>query len=73
MMEQLHRLAGGAVRRAKDGAELRAGQGDHLSAAALEALTLFLREAGAPLDNNLVERALKQRCCTGRTRCSTGR
>ena len=29
-------LAGGAVRRAEDGAQLRAGQGDHLSAAALE-------------------------------------
>jgi transposase len=26
----------------------------------LEPLTLFLREAGAPVDNNLVERALKK-------------
>ena len=32
------RLAGGAVRRAEDGAQLRSGQGDHLSVAALESL-----------------------------------
>ena len=31
-----------------------------------ERLTLFLRQAGAPLDNNLVERALKKRFCTAR-------
>ena len=36
-------------------------------------LTLFLRQAGAPLDNNICERALKKRwCCFVRTRCSIG-
>src|SRR4051794_26664477 len=32
------RLAGGAVLRAKNGVQLRSGQGDHLSVAALESL-----------------------------------
>jgi hypothetical protein len=34
-------------------------------------LTLFLREPGAPLDNNVCERALKSQSCTGKTPCST--
>jgi hypothetical protein len=33
-----------------------------------EKLTLFLRKAGTPLDNNLCERALKRRSCTVRIR-----
>jgi transposase len=35
-----------------------------------EKLTLFLRQAGAPLDNNLCERALKKRSSTEKTRFS---
>jgi hypothetical protein len=39
VMEKLYGwLAGGAVRRAEDRAQLRFGQGDHLSVAALESL-----------------------------------
>ena len=53
-------MAGGAVGGAKDGAELRAGQGDLLPAGHWLKLTLFLRQPGAPLDNNIVERALKK-------------
>jgi hypothetical protein len=37
-------------------------------------LTLFLREAGAPVDNNLVERALKKAILhRKKTRCSIRR
>ncbi len=36
-----------------------------------DALTLFLRKAGAPLDNNICERALKRRFCIAKTPCST--
>ena len=36
-------------------------------------LTLFLRQAGAPVDNNIVERALKRAFFTGRMPCSIGR
>ena len=36
VMDRTARLAGGAVCRAEGGAELRSGQGDHVSAAALE-------------------------------------
>ena len=43
----------------QDGTELRPGQSDHLFIASLERLTAFLRQAGAPLDNNIFERALK--------------
>ena len=53
-------VAGSAVRGEEDGAQLRSGQSDHLPAAALEGLTLFLRQAGAPLDNNICEEALKR-------------
>ena len=75
VMEQTAWLAGSAVCRAQDGAELRAGQGDHVPAAITgEPLTLFLREAGAPLDNNLVERALKRAILAPQElRCSIGR
>jgi hypothetical protein len=34
-------------------------------------LTLFLRQPGAPLDNNVCERALKKAICIAGTRCST--
>ena len=52
-----HRATGGAAGRA----QLRAREGDHVSAEALGAeLTLFLREPRAPLDNNLCERALRK-------------
>lgn len=36
-------------------------------------LTLFLRIAGAPVDNNIVERALKRLFCIGKMHCSIGR
>jgi len=36
-----------------------------------EPLTLFLRKAGASLDNNLCERAMKKAFCIVRIRCST--
>jgi transposase len=36
-------------------------------------LTQATRVVGAPLDNNLVERALKMAGCIARTRCSTRR
>jgi len=36
-------------------------------------LTLFLRQPGAPLDNNIAERALKKAICTVRTRSSIRR
>ena len=36
-----------------------------------EKLTLFLRVAGAPIDNNLVERALKKAILHRRTLCFT--
>jgi hypothetical protein len=38
-----------------------------------KALTLFLRQPGAPLDNNVCERALNAPCCIERMRCSFGR
>src|SRR5215471_13896983 len=38
-----------------------------------EKLTLFLRQAGAPLDSNIVERALKKAFYIARMRCSTRR
>ena len=41
-------------------AKLRLGQSDQIHALHWQALTLFLREPGAPLDNNLAERALKK-------------
>jgi Transposase IS66 family len=40
--------------------QLPIGQGDHISTRHWRPLTLFLRQAGAPLDNNLVERSLKR-------------
>jgi len=50
----------GPVRGEESGTELRPGPSDFLPAQTLEKLTLFLRVAGAPIDNNLVERALKK-------------
>jgi hypothetical protein len=38
-----------------------------------QALTLFLRVAGAPLDNNICERSLKRASCIARTRSSFAR
>ena len=43
------RLAGGAVRRAEDGAQLRSGQGDHLSVAALESLDDVSARSRSPI------------------------
>jgi len=51
---------GDSVCGAQNRTELRAGQGDFLFTEALDELTLFLRQPGAPLDNNIVERALKK-------------
>ena len=52
-------MAAAAVRRAAGRAELVAGRGHRVHAQALGELTLFL-PAGAPLDNNICERALKK-------------
>jgi transposase len=38
-----------------------------------KALTTFLREAGAPLDNNVVNARSSEPCCIARTRCSIAR
>ena len=57
---QAARLAGGAVRRAEDGANAGLGKAITYLLRHWKALTTFLREAGAPLDNNLCERALKR-------------
>ena len=53
-------MDGGAVGGAQDGAELRTGQSHLLSTQSLEEADAFLRQAGAPIDNNIVERALKK-------------
>ena len=53
-------MAGGAVSRAQDRAELRAGPGDHVSAAALAALDVVPPQSRSSLDNNIVERSLKR-------------
>ena len=53
-------MAGGAVSRAADGAELWAGAGDHVSAAPLASLNVVPPQSWGPIDNNLVERALKR-------------
>jgi transposase len=61
VMDQAAPMAGRADRRAQDRAQLRARQNDHVSVASLAASdALFLRIAGAPVDNNIVERALKR-------------
>lgn len=52
-------LAKRTVRGKERGAELRSRQGDFLSTKVL-GLTLFLRQANAPLDNNIAERGLKK-------------
>ena len=49
-----------AVCGAQNGTELRAGQGDLLSTAALAGADAVSAAAGAPLDNNIAERALKK-------------
>jgi hypothetical protein len=51
-------LADGAVRREESRAKLGSGPGHLLKH--WERLTLFLRQPGAPLDNNIRERALKK-------------
>jgi transposase len=51
---------GDAAFRAQDGTQFRTGQSHHVSAESLAEATLFLREPGAPVDNNIVERALKK-------------
>jgi hypothetical protein len=53
-------MAGHPAEEKQSGAELRLKQCHRLHAAALARATLFLREPGAPLDNNLVERAVKK-------------
>jgi hypothetical protein len=49
VMQSTARLAGGAVRRAQDGAELRAGQGHHLSVAALAAVDAVSPTSRSPV------------------------
>jgi transposase len=46
VMDQLHGWLAGAVSQAEDGTQLRIGQGDHLSAAALERADPFLKTTG---------------------------
>src|SRR5947209_5031977 len=53
-------MDGGAVGGAQDGTELRLGQSHLLFTESLAEADAFLRQAGAPLDNNIVERALKK-------------
>ena len=48
------------VRRKESGAELGAGEAITYCLKHWEPLTLFLRQAGTPLDSNIVERALKK-------------
>ena len=48
------------VRRKESGAELGAGEAITYCLKHWERLTLFLRQAGTPLDSNIVERALKK-------------
>ena len=58
---QTARVAGGAVSRVPNGAELRAGPGYLLSAAPLASLDVVSSQSrAAPLDNNIVERSLKR-------------
>jgi transposase len=52
-------VAGSTVRSKTSGTQLGPGQGHHVLRH-WKGLTAFLREAGAPLDNNLCERALKR-------------
>ena len=59
-MEELHAWLGRQFDERSRGAQLGAGRGHHLHARHWERLTLFLRVAGAPLDNNICERALKK-------------
>ena len=60
MMEQLHGWLEGQL--AEEKTEPNSGLGKAISYMLKhwEELTLFLREEGAPLDNNLCERALKK-------------
>jgi transposase len=51
---------GGAVGGAQDRTELRLGKAISYLLNHWLKLTLFLRQAGAPIDNNIVERALKR-------------
>jgi len=60
VMERLQRWLETQFCRAQDGAETRGWAGDHVLTATLAAFDAVLRQAGAPLDNNIVERALKR-------------
>jgi len=53
-------VAAGAVRGEKGGTQLRPGEAITYLLKHWEPLTLFLRQPGAPLDNNVCERALKK-------------
>ena len=53
-------MDGDSVCGAQDRAELRIGQGDLLSAAALDGTDTVSATAGRALDNNIAERALKK-------------
>jgi hypothetical protein len=53
-------MDGDSVCGAQDRAELRIGQGDLLAAAAVDEADAVSATAGAPLDNNIAERALKK-------------
>ena len=60
LMEKLHEWIECPVRGTEDRTELRAGQAISYLLNHWEKLTLFLRVAGAPIDNNIVERSLKK-------------
>jgi transposase len=57
------RLPPRPVRGKEGGAQIRAGSAITFSLKHWNRLTLFLHQAGAPLDNNICERALKKAIC----------
>ena len=73
LMEQLHGWLKEQITEART--EPNSGLGKAISYLLKhwQALTLFLREKGAPLDNNLCERALKKAILIARTPCSLRR
>jgi transposase len=73
LMEQLHGWLNEQITEARTEPNSGLGRAISYLLKHWQALTLFLREKGAPLDNNLCERALKRRFSTARTPCSLRR
>jgi hypothetical protein len=61
VMEPTTWVAGGAVSRAADGAELWAGAGDHVSAAPLASLNVVPPQSRGPIDNKARRFASQER------------